>query len=429
MKKKFSLWLNIITICMCFAALAVGVYAATSASLTISGQIGFEAHGVSVNITGTLSGYVSEAKIHTATETESKQVSASLTTAKTSDSIDLGDVYFTDLVQDENGNIPEIILTLNFENTSPFKVKATISASTKLSNNDITVTESATEIKMAATNGTGSVEIKFKLNSESAQNDITALDLGNKTIIVFEKSTGVDEGELYIDKTTKRLYVNYGTFPEGTLFGENAGKPIRWVAIKDLTENSTLNLANMTQVPTTGSFYFMSEFVFDSQTFNKDTAVRNGKNPNDYEESDVRAYLLGDDFKSTYNLTNFFNDIRIKARKLEPETITSKASGVTVDLAINNCVDKIWLLSGAETSYASAVMGTLKAYYPQAGVENIYNSEYINSNSSRFWFLRSPGSSYNYASYVVGMGNLHPQGLAVSGTSNLRPAFQLNLGV
>ena len=210
MKKKFNFWLQLVTICLCICAIAVGVYSVTTTSITASGKVGFEAHGVSMNISGTLTGYVSQANVDTATDTETKNLTASLTTTKTTDTMDLGTVYFTDLVLVE-GKVPDIVLTLNFTNISLFAVKATISASTLLSNDDITVTQSATEVKMGAKNGAGSVIITFKLNS--ADDTITALDLSSITtpIIVFDKSTGgIEEGELYIDETTNTLYVNYG---------------------------------------------------------------------------------------------------------------------------------------------------------------------------------------------------------------------------
>ena len=57
MKKKFRLWLNIVTICLCVCAVAIGVYAATSATLTVQGQIGFEAHGCDIDASGYVFGH------------------------------------------------------------------------------------------------------------------------------------------------------------------------------------------------------------------------------------------------------------------------------------------------------------------------------------------------------------------------------------
>ena len=67
MKKKFGLWLNIVTICLCVCAIAIGVYAATSATLTVSGQIGFEAHGLTYTATAKAKGYVTDPvmQVHT----------------------------------------------------------------------------------------------------------------------------------------------------------------------------------------------------------------------------------------------------------------------------------------------------------------------------------------------------------------------------
>ena len=57
MKKKFSLWFNIVTIYLCMCAIVIGVYAVSTATLTLSGQIGFTAHGCKVNVTGYIYGH------------------------------------------------------------------------------------------------------------------------------------------------------------------------------------------------------------------------------------------------------------------------------------------------------------------------------------------------------------------------------------
>ncbi|MBE7082123.1 MAG: leucine-rich repeat domain-containing protein [Clostridiales bacterium] len=48
MKKKFSLLLNIATICLCVCAIAIGVWSAKSAQMAVSGNIGFTAHNCDV---------------------------------------------------------------------------------------------------------------------------------------------------------------------------------------------------------------------------------------------------------------------------------------------------------------------------------------------------------------------------------------------
>lgn len=445
MKKKFSIWLNIVTVCLCFAAIAIGVYAATSATLTISGSIGFEAHGIEMTISGNLSGYVSKANIDKATETESKSVSASLTTAKTTDLMDLGEVYFTDLVLDDEGKIPNIVLTLNFTNTSPFKVKATISASTLLSNNDIEVTEDNQEVVMNATNGTGSVEIRFKLKDESSGNDITALNLANKTIIVFEKVNEPKEGELYIDDG--KLFVNYGYYPEteetveiylkeGTnqlssnnkMFGENLGKPIRWVAIYDVNAKTSNGLNTLTSVPKSGSYYFISEYAFDKKAFNTNiTTPTNSKNPNDYAVSNIRDYIIEDgQFQQKYKLDKLYDDVT--ERSLPKEFAMYTMSGTNYPngkYTIENCTDKLWLISRSETDYVDNVIGgRCIAYYPSQ-TDQVYNEN--PTEYGVFWWTRSPSSSDTQGKEGIAVSLGNPAFMAV--TSNvyaIRPMFQLD---
>ncbi|MDY2696211.1 MAG: hypothetical protein SOV27_03515, partial [Eubacteriales bacterium] len=55
-KKKFNLLLEIATLCLCIAAIAIGVYSAKNASLNVSGTIGFEAHNVKATISAQIKG-------------------------------------------------------------------------------------------------------------------------------------------------------------------------------------------------------------------------------------------------------------------------------------------------------------------------------------------------------------------------------------
>lgn len=202
MKKKFRLWLNIVTICLCMCAIMVGVYAATNAGLTVQGQIGFTAHGVEMTITGELSGFVTYDQQHTATETMTrtlKQVDlggenptkGTMSFADLEDTSDTPDtrVYFTDLV---GATVPNIVLTLNFANSSPFPVKASINLPEIPSDYNVTVTASpANSIIMDANTGSGTLVITFALtdsdNSFESELDLSDLFTEDNTLIEFAK--------------------------------------------------------------------------------------------------------------------------------------------------------------------------------------------------------------------------------------------------
>ena len=49
-KRKFSMLLNIAVLCLCVAAIAIGVYSAKNASLNVTGTIGFTAHDCKVDV-------------------------------------------------------------------------------------------------------------------------------------------------------------------------------------------------------------------------------------------------------------------------------------------------------------------------------------------------------------------------------------------
>ena len=60
-KRKLGLILNIATLCLSIAAIAIGVYSITTASLTINGSVGFTVHECRVNISGYMYGYADTA--------------------------------------------------------------------------------------------------------------------------------------------------------------------------------------------------------------------------------------------------------------------------------------------------------------------------------------------------------------------------------
>ena len=56
-KRKFSIWLNVVTICLSICAIAIGVYSIKTATLNINGTIGFTAHNCKVNISAYMYGH------------------------------------------------------------------------------------------------------------------------------------------------------------------------------------------------------------------------------------------------------------------------------------------------------------------------------------------------------------------------------------
>ena len=197
MKKSFSLWTSFIAVCLCVCAIAIGVYAATASNLTMSGRIAFTAHGVDITISGTLSGFVSQEYVDAPKDgkTETKTFDT-IELHNNSKSIDIGEVYFTDLVGE---TVPNIVLALNITNTSKFKVLASVDTMA-LSNTNISATVDGKTTKtfvIDEVSGQQQIVITFALRDSESD---ALLDFTNQKLINFVKYV---EGGGYVDE---RLY-------------------------------------------------------------------------------------------------------------------------------------------------------------------------------------------------------------------------------
>ena len=326
MKKKFSLWLNIVTICLCVCAIAIGVYAATRATITVSGQVGFVAHGVDMTINGTLSGYVLQSEQNTATVTRTRtlntvtlggenKIKEGVMSFADSTGTQAGtDVYFTDLVLDNNGNVPSIVMSLTLTNTSLFKVKATIDVSV-LSTETVTASANKASIIFDAQGGAkaqDTLDITFTL--ENADNSITTpidLSLVTTPIIVFDK---------YSVRSLLEFDETHGYYIEmGTENGQIDGTPLRWFPFAYSSDGTTFSAHTLTtQELPAGSYYFISEKILlgtvEWGTFSSSNTINYGL---DYGTSSINALVNGQDEGSvylTYGMANSpaYNEITIR---------------------------------------------------------------------------------------------------------------------
>ena len=178
-KRKFNILLNIAVLCMCVCAIAIGVYSAKTASLNVSGTIGFTAHNINIGLSGSVVACVNSEATERTTKTFSEtniggtQTNFSLNLNNKFSGSDTGKLYFSDLFDD--GKI--IVITLTFTNNSDFAVKATANMPTivgagysqevKLGDNVITNTTSSTIAK----NGTLTLTITLTLTNEDTNID------------------------------------------------------------------------------------------------------------------------------------------------------------------------------------------------------------------------------------------------------------------
>ena len=187
-KKKFSLLLNIATICLCLTAIAFGVYSAKNASLNVSGTVGFNAHNCKFAVTGT---------VECASTTDNTAVIASITKERkeyealgnTLDAYDLGALNFNDIIS--GGNV--VTISLKIENLSNFNVGVKITQKPTFedySDGSNTVTANMPEdLVIEVLNGTKAVDY----------NQVVAL--GSMGSTASESGSGADNVTLTIKMT------------------------------------------------------------------------------------------------------------------------------------------------------------------------------------------------------------------------------------
>ena len=201
MKRKLSLFVNIATLVLCVSAIAIGVYSAKTASLNVSGTVGFTAHNCEIELNGSI------VACEDSNATATKEViipqtfigrgdvpsAYSLNLNKTFSGDENGKMYFSDMF--EGGKI--ITITLKVKNQSKYDVVANVSSPTfansactmsvKLNNTDLA--EAGTSIELTKDGATESVMvITITLNDDSS--DIQSASISGK-LFEFEKKTPV----------------------------------------------------------------------------------------------------------------------------------------------------------------------------------------------------------------------------------------------
>lgn len=176
------------------------------------------------------------------------------------------------------------------------------------------------------------------------------------------------------------------------------------------------------------SAFLMADLVLDSQDYHYSTSNRTigGSTvyANNYKESHIRSWLND----------NFYNTAFTAAEKARIQTTTVDNSVASTGYDPNayacaNTSDKVFLLSGSETTNASYGLSTTTARqlkpsaYAQSQGVYTYTS---NGNSS--WWLRSPsnGSAY-FARTVNGIGSVDSGGYVYGTDGGVVPALWISL--
>lgn len=396
MKRKFSLFINIATLVLCVCAIAFGVYSAKTASLTISGSVGFKAHNCKVKVDSSLSGFSATKDGEPVTTARTSSVIVDGGVNNGTAELDLGTMYFTDLTA--SGNINNITLSLTFTNQSDFKVDIVITAK-DLSSSNITVALDKTSLTLAeqtATEGkTDTVKITLSTTSTGITDtkfEILSVSMEKKTAA---QATGltVQSGAIY-GLTGDRTYVTMGKYESQTenikwyIFAQGDG--INMTAVNGKVDNNGT-------LPS-GTYWFISEYVLGKSAF--------GSN-NTYEGSTIQKYLTEGSFIATYGIDSS-NPVY---SKITGRTINDVADpSNNVGAVTTSTPQTFWLLSYSEVNLLS---------------NKVAND--ISSSTASVWWLRSPRSNTGgmVAFNVLNDGSVYND--PVNCSYRVRAAFQITI--
>ena len=219
-KRKFNFIIDIAVLCLCVAAIAIGVYSAKQATLNVSGTIGFNAHDCEVAVSGVMNAYTQNAngtndavvKYFNKTEAEGGEANIVKGTGSTN-TWDIGSVCFDDLNVDKYHYVNDISFTFTITNNSAFYVDVTVDQ--KCINNDRIFIYAPNNGETLAPKGQdgSSVTLIVKIQLEKDANGEysalpSALDLTQASpLLNFQKS----QAPAYLSKDWKTQITNtYG---------------------------------------------------------------------------------------------------------------------------------------------------------------------------------------------------------------------------
>ena len=204
-------------------------------------------------------------------------------------------------------------------------------------------------------------------------------------------------------KTTVSVgeYITYGHYEQDNI--NNGQEPIEWLVLDyDAYTNSVL---------------LISRYGLDAHYYHKNTPYPT------WAKSDIRAWLNG----------TFLNAAFTAEEQAGIVTTTVSTPSYNGHSGGADTQDRIWLLSREEaekyfTSKASrkavpTAYAVAQGAYQYAGIVSDYK---LNDTGCCWWWLRSPGYSSYYASYVIYDGSLSNNYVSNSYYA-VRPAFWLDL--
>ena len=192
-KRKFNILLNIAVLCMCICAIAIGVYSAKTASLNVSGTIGFTAHNCKVRVLGKITGAVDKDNVAITSNTSTATInytdpndpSKGKLIDGTAETWNFGNIYFDDLNTDKDHEVNDIVFTFTITNESAFDVGVTVNKNC-INDNRIFM-DAPNNVETLAPQG--QVTLTVKLQLQKVNGEYSNLDSAiNATLLNFTKS-------------------------------------------------------------------------------------------------------------------------------------------------------------------------------------------------------------------------------------------------
>ena len=451
MKKRKNIIISAVTCIVSICLMMFGVYAATNPSVSINGQVLYTARDAKVLVRGKANGAKGQAVVDypSATVTANDVTATKVTdssnqyldyTAGTgnseSDNLSPWNIGVLEFAEDGSG-VKNIVLSFDLTNLSTYPVQATLTFPTgakdsDLANAKVSRTASATSAYLAPNGGNKEITVTYKLtdDSQSIPTDATNL-LGMN--IKFEKTALKTSAT---NNSISEINAFNGKIVMGKQSADSTVEDVEWICFAySIDGTNWTRFVSGQSIPAVAKYGY---FVLDTYVSSLDSKdfLTYGKYPqnsddrkyyikagvngvteantvlaNDYHYSDVRKTLKG--LETTLSISTD-NEIY---KAIQGRTITDlygKMSDSNKDVTLPTGAnasetDAFWLMSRYEAN----------TYFADDDAR-----KWMNGDSVKYYWLRSPHSEFSNAAYrVFSDGTVRPN--AVGYTHAARAAFKL----
>lgn len=431
--KKHTIWLNLITICLCISAIAIGVYSAKIAELNVGGTIGFKAHDCDVLIWGDVQGAVTDSEsttaptkittLYSSTSTEVNEAKPLQIIGDSTEKLQMpsSGIFFYDYAGD---SAPDIVLTIHCKNNSPFAIKidCDLDALTKSLEDASNITYSTNIPSKIGKNKTGDIVITFHLTSK-LQDVSCNFDLP----ISFSMAADLTQFVKH-DDTNNYYYIEMGK--------SSKGEALKWVPIAKQNDSGVFEKFDYkTTQPVLGeTYYFLSTqsiteaaghgvvpYAYVEHTH--DNAKYYNANTSEWElcKDAGNNSINGNDY-SVSNIRNYLNNKTALVGESIKDTAIESALQLSYDMVYNSIIPRsiedIYATDIYTFTFDSNGSATGAPYTQTAPTFTAVNMDtYTNTYSDKLWIL----SIYEIYTY---MGeNVEDRALISSSGTALRTAY------